>query len=37
MKDMCGIHLGIYLKTINHSGFNTFPHQGSTKLDLNEN
>lgn len=37
MKDMCGIHLGIYLKTISHSGFNTFPHQGSTKLDLNEN
>lgn len=30
MRDMCGIHLGIYLKTISHPGFNTFPHQGST-------
>lgn len=37
MQDMCGIHLGIYLKTISHPGFNTFPHQGSTKLHLNEN
>lgn len=37
MQDMCGIHLGIYLKNISHPGFNTFPHQGSTKLHLNEN
>lgn len=37
MQDTCGIHLGIYLKTISHPGFNTFPHQGGAKLDLNEN
>lgn len=37
MQDMCGIHLGFYLKTISHPGFNTFPHQGGAKLHLNEN